>query len=247
MCQLWPCNAEMKWQKIISYFSFLQGRKIMSRRISLQAFRNLKGGHSTLGLKHICVTKKGRRAGKHATAVTMLKRSIELKVLPSNAGETGEEAVGQVIATRGEKESCAGVLDGFCMEPGNRPHVESGTCADSCMQWVTQEVKVLQATQASLKIPGQTIWSCSSPCSATLYRALVGHTGCLGAEIWVFLRRQTAQRLARGQMALVLLVPMHCHDAWAPKKELERAEIPDSSACTLKLHTDLGNCLIVSN
>lgn len=40
----------------------------------------------------------------HATVVIILKRSIELNVLPSDARET-EKDVGQVIVTRSEKKS----------------------------------------------------------------------------------------------------------------------------------------------
>lgn len=71
-------------------------------RMSLQAVRDLKGGHSTLELKQFSVTKGGKRAGIHATAVNILKGSIELKVLPGDARET-EEDVGQVTAARAEK------------------------------------------------------------------------------------------------------------------------------------------------
>lgn len=84
-----------------NFLLFLPGRKIMSR-MSLQAVRDLKGGHSTLELKQFSVTKGGKRAGIHATAVNILKGSIELKVLPGDARET-EEDVGQVTAARAEK------------------------------------------------------------------------------------------------------------------------------------------------
>lgn len=51
----------------------------------------------------------------------MLKRSIELKVHPSEAKETGEEDVGQVIATRGEKESDLGCCAGSAWTPVTDP------------------------------------------------------------------------------------------------------------------------------
>lgn len=81
-------------------------------RMFLQALEGLKGScGATLGLKHISVTKKGNRAGMHDSIVRkMLKKSIDLKVLSSdaNTGETGGEDVRQVIATRGEKKSDLG-------------------------------------------------------------------------------------------------------------------------------------------
>lgn len=92
------CRNEMEEN---NFLLFLQGRKITSR-VPLQAFRDLKGDHSTLEIKHISVTKRGKRAGIHATTVKILKGSIELKVLPGDAREN-EEDVGQVTAARGEK------------------------------------------------------------------------------------------------------------------------------------------------
>lgn len=119
-CQLWPCNAEMKWGKIISYFSFLEGRKIMSSILG----RHLgiwKVAIPPWDLMHIWVTKTGKRAGIHASAVKMLKRSIELKVLPSDAREAGEKDIGQVIATRSAKESRLGCCAGSAWTPVIEP------------------------------------------------------------------------------------------------------------------------------
>lgn len=62
-------------------------------------------------------------------------------------------------------------------------------------------------------------------------------------KLWVFLRRQTPQKLARKKMFILLLAPMHFQHAYDPKKKFEGAEILYSSA--LKLLEGLGNWLFL--
>lgn len=57
-------------------------------------------------LKHVCVTKKGKRAGMcDIIVLKMLNRSTKLQVLPSdgNTTEKGEEDVRWVTERRGEQ------------------------------------------------------------------------------------------------------------------------------------------------
>lgn len=95
-----------------SFLLFLPGRKIMSR-MSLQAVRDLKGGHSTLELS----SSESPREGKEQQYMPLL-RSIELKVLPSDARET-EEDVGQVTAARAEK-----ITQGCCVGSAWTPVID---------------------------------------------------------------------------------------------------------------------------
>lgn len=181
-----------------NFLLFLPWRKKDNEQHSLQTFRDLKGGHSTLGLNahlshqdreksrnpcHCCENAEEEYWAQGASQWCKRSRRKRYRTGYCNKKWKGEQP-GMLCRFR------------FCMDPSNRPRVESGTCADPCRQWITLEDKVLLTTQARLLIFGQT-WGCWSPCSATLCRALLGRADWLGAAI-TFLETDRSKACKRG-------------------------------------------------
>lgn len=139
-----------------NFLLFLPWRKKDNEQHSLKTFRDLKGGHSTLGLNahlshqdreksrnpcHCCENAEEEYWAQGASQWCKRSRRKGYRTGYCNKKWKGEQP---------------GMLCRFCMDPSNRPLVESGTSAAPCMQWITLEDKVFLKTQAPLLIFGQT-------------------------------------------------------------------------------------------